>query len=139
MPFDRVGGGHDLAAIRDSRRHRLLEEDVLAGFERGDRGLGMLVPHGDDRHRVDLGIGEQVAIVGRRFLHAELGRHSLEPLRRARAERGKLEIRNADDRLAMDLAEPAESDHGNANPVQGLLLRMLALSRALRSPPERVR
>jgi hypothetical protein len=38
------GGSHDLTAIFDGRRHRLLEKDVLASFEGGDGGLGMLNP-----------------------------------------------------------------------------------------------
>ena len=87
---------------------------MLAGRERGDRGLGVLVPHGDDGDGVDVGIGQQFAVVGGGLLDAELLRQRLQPVGRARAQGGELEMRNADDRLAMDLAEPAEADDRDA-------------------------
>ena len=113
--------GDDLLAVGDGAGHRLFEEDVLAGFERGDRRLGVLVPHGDDRDGVDLGVGEQLAVVGEGLLHAEFLGELGEPAFGARAERRKLEVRDADDRLAMDLAEPAEPDDADAQPVQSVL------------------
>ena len=54
------------SAVLDRARHRLFEEDVLAGLQRRDRRVGVLVPHGDDRDRVDVGIGEQLPVVGDR-------------------------------------------------------------------------
>ena len=90
---------------------------MLAGLERRDRGLGVLVPHRHDRDGVDLGIGQQVAIVAIGLGHAELPGQRCESLGRARAERGELEVRNADDRLTVDLAEPAEPDHADSKPL----------------------
>ena len=107
----------DRLTVRDRRRHRLLQEDVLACSERRERGRGVLVPHRHDRDRVDLGVGEQVVIVAVGLGDAELRRHRVEALRRARAQRGELEVRDADDRLAVDLAEPAEADHADAQPL----------------------
>ena len=49
---------------------------MLAGFERGDRRLGVLVPHGDDRHRIDVGIGEHVAVVGDRSSSRRISRRA---------------------------------------------------------------
>ena len=117
MPSARGGRVDDRLAVGDGGRHRLLEEDVLAGLERRERGLGVLIPHGHDRDGVDLGIGEQVAIVAIGLGHAELRRHRGQALGRARAQRGELEVRNADDRLAVDLAEPAEADHADSQPL----------------------
>jgi hypothetical protein len=34
----------------------LFEEDMLAGLQRIDGNIGVLVPHGHDRHRIDVGI-----------------------------------------------------------------------------------
>ena len=90
---------------------------MLAGRERRDRGLGVLIPHRHDRDRVDLGIGQQVAIVAIGLGHAELPGHRCESLGRARAERGELDVRNADDRLTVDLTEPAEADHADSKPL----------------------
>ena len=80
-PLGPLGGGDDLAAVFDGRGDRLLEEDMLAGVERGDCRLRVLVPHRDDRDRVDVGIGEQLAVVAGRLRHAEFRRHRLEPIR----------------------------------------------------------
>ena len=102
-------------AIGDCAGDRLFQEHVLAGFERRDCGLGVLVPHGDDRHGVDLGIGKHVAVVGIGLAHAELGGLLLQPVRAARAQRREFEARHADDGFAMDLAEPAQTDHADAD------------------------
>ena len=63
MPLAPFDAAMILLAVRDRRGDRLFEEDVLAGLQRGDRRLGVLVPHGADRDRVDVGIGEQVVVV----------------------------------------------------------------------------
>ena len=108
-------GGHDLLRIGDCAGDRLFQEHMLAGFERRDCGRGVLVPHGDDRHGVDLGIGKHVAVVGIGLAHAELGRLLLQPVRAARAQRREFEARHADDGFAVDLAEPAQTDHADAD------------------------
>ena len=66
MPLRLCAAAMIFCASATVRGHRLFEEHVLAGFERRDRRLGVLVPHGDDRHRIDLGIGQHVAVVGDR-------------------------------------------------------------------------
>ena len=93
----------------------------LPACERRDRRLGVLVPHGDDRDGVDIRVGEQLAVVGIGLLHAELLGERGETAFGARAERGKLEIGDADDGVAMDLAEPAEPDDADPQPVQSVL------------------
>jgi hypothetical protein len=85
-------------------------------------GGGVLVPHGDDRDGVDLGISEHVAIVGVGLAHAELGGLLLQPVGTARAQRREFEARHADDGLAVDLAEPAQTDHADADRAHRLLL-----------------
>ena len=45
---------------------------MLAGLKRGDGGFGVLVPHGDDRDGIDVGIGQHVAIVAEGLFDAEL-------------------------------------------------------------------
>jgi hypothetical protein len=76
-----------------------------------------LVPHRNDRDRIHVGVVEQLAIVAGRLRHAEFRRHRLEPIRGARAQRGELQIGNAQERVAVDFAKPAESDHPDAKPV----------------------
>ena len=94
---------------------------MLAGLERGDRRLAVLVPHGADRDRVDIRIGEQVVVVAIELLHPELFAHGGEPVGRARAERGEFQIGDAGDGLGMDLAEPAEPDHPDAQTIHEIL------------------
>ena len=89
---------------------------MLAGFERRDRRLGVLIPHRHDRDRVDLGIREQLVVVAVGLGDTELLGHRREPLGRARTQRGQLEVGHADDRLAVDLAEPAKADHADSQP-----------------------
>ena len=58
-----VPGVQDAVAAVDGDRHRLLAEDVLAGLQRGDRVLLMAVVGRGDGDRVDVGSGDQLAIV----------------------------------------------------------------------------
>ena len=90
---------------------------MLAGLQRGDRRLGVLVPHGADRDGIDVGIGQHVVVVAVELLHPELLAHGGEPVGRAGAERGQFQVGNAGDGLGVDLAEPAESDHPDAQTV----------------------
>ena len=90
---------------------------MLAGFERRDCRLGVLVPHGADRDRVDIGIGEHVFVVAVELLDAELIAHRGEPVRRARAQRRQLEVGNTHNGLGVDFAEPAQPNHPNAQPI----------------------
>ena len=120
MPFAFFDAAMICSAVGHRARHRLLEEDVLAGLKRGDGGLGVLVPHGHDRHGVDIGIGEQISVVGKGLFDAELLGQFAEPAFRARAERRQLEIGDADDRLAVNFSEPSEPDDANPQPVQAL-------------------
>ena len=94
---------------------------MLAGLERSDRRLGVLVPHGADRDRVDLRIGQHVVVVAVELLDAELLAHGGEAVGRARAERGEFEVGHAGDGLGVDLAEPAEPDHPDAQTVHEYL------------------
>ena len=45
-------------------REGLLEVDVLAGVQRAQRDLGVLVVGKGDRHRIDVGAGEELLVVG---------------------------------------------------------------------------
>ena len=55
-----VGQGGHLASIRAGQRERLLDEDVLAGFEDALRERGVRGNRCGDDHRVRLGIAEDV-------------------------------------------------------------------------------
>ena len=79
---------------------------MLARLQRRNRGVGVLVPHRADGNRVDL-VGEHFAVVAIRLLDGELFGLLRQPVRRARAQRGKFQVRNADDGPAVDFAEPA--------------------------------
>ena len=120
MPFAPLEAAMIFSAVRDGRGDRLFEEHVLAGFERGDGRLGVLVPHGADRDGVDVGIGQHVVIVAVELLDAELLAHRGQPVGRARAEGREFEVGNAGDGLGMDLAEPAQPDHADAQTVHHL-------------------
>src|SRR5262249_52006340 len=72
-----------------------------------------------------LGIGQHVAIVGVGLAHAELGGLLLQPVGTARAQRRKFEAGQADDGFAVDLAEPAQTDHADADRAHRLLLPTL--------------
>jgi hypothetical protein len=61
----------DALAIRDRTGHGLFEENMLAGSQRRQCGIGMLVPHGGDAHRIDVGVLQQLIIIGVGFLDAE--------------------------------------------------------------------
>ena len=87
---------------------------MLSGFERGRRRLSMLVPHGDDRHRVDLGISEKLAVVGEGLLHSELSGHLRERALGPRAERRELKMGDSDDRFAVNFTEPSKPDNADA-------------------------
>src|SRR6266508_3387255 len=74
--------------LRERRRQRLLEQDILAPLQRGDADLGVKVVRNDDVHDVDvrarqqlavteihLGVREVLASGGRRRLAAARDRH----------------------------------------------------------------
>jgi len=64
--FDELIGGFE------GGRHRFLDEDVLAGLRRLLRDLGVQVVRRADAHGVDVGVFDQLAIVGVRLPDGEL-------------------------------------------------------------------
>ena len=58
------GRFHDLVALGSRQTHRLFDEDVLAGLQRGDRRLGVQIRRQADIDQVDRLVGEQVLKIG---------------------------------------------------------------------------
>ena len=83
---------------------------MLAGRERGKRGRGVLIPHRDDAHRLQLGVGEHGLVVGERAPHTERLREGGEARGVTRAERVQLDVGQTGECLAVLLAEPTEAD-----------------------------
>ena len=77
------GRGDQPVALGKRRRHRLLEEHVLAALERGDPDLGVEVIRDDHVYRVDVGPVQEAAVIevdGRvREIPAGLGGARLRP------------------------------------------------------------
>ncbi len=119
----RPGGLHDGIAIGQGRGHRLLEEDVHSGFERRQRRLAVLVPHGRDADRLEFWVGQHLVVISKGLRDAEPLRHVRQPGPGARAQRVQLDVGQAGESLAVLLPEPAEPDdavfdrvHGKDNP-----------------------
>ena len=96
---------------------------MLARRQRVNRRHRVLIPHGDDGHRVDIRVGQHVAVVEAGLLHAKFFRLGFQPGGRAGAEGGEFQISDAPDRLAVNLAEPAQPDHANAQSLHAILLK----------------
>ena len=104
----------DLAAERDRRRHRLLEQDVTPGGEGRHGDLGMAVVGGRDHHRRDGGVVEErapVAVGGA----AVGGGEGLRLLPPAAADGDKARVRLARDRRGVDGAEVAGADDADSD------------------------
>ena len=110
----------DLLRVGDRGGDGLFEEDVLAGLEGGDGGLGVLVPHGADGDGIDLRIGEHVVVVAVEFFDAEFFAKGGQAVLGAGAQGGELEVGDAGDGFGVDFAEPAEADDADAQFVHVL-------------------
>ena len=95
---------------------------MLARLQRRHRRFLVLIPHRGDADRLDLGIGQHFRVIGETLFHAEpvadLGEAGFGP----GAETRDLHLGNGRERLAVFLAEPAETDdtvlhllHGGAS------------------------
>ena len=77
----------------------------------------MLIPHGYNRNRINIWIGQHVAVIAIGFFHAEFGGHLRETVRCSRAQSGELKIGDADNGIAMDFTEPSETNNANAQSI----------------------
>jgi hypothetical protein len=108
--LSRAGGAHDSLTIGNRGCHRLLDENVLPCPQGGDGGRGVLVPHGNDGDRLDIGILEKLLIVCVEARHMEAFAEFPQTHLVARAQcmqRGIGQLRQS---VAMDLSETAETD-----------------------------
>ena len=69
------GGCGDRLGFGERGGKRLLAHDVLAGGNRRQHDVGMSEVRGRDGHRLDLRVGDQLAIVGVALTDAELRLH----------------------------------------------------------------
>ena len=97
-------------AILHRRCHRLLDQDVLAGGEPGERRLGVVVPGCHDGERIDLRVQGELPIVRAGAGDTMLARHLRETVFRPVAKRGELKLRMVGDGPAMHRPEPADPD-----------------------------
>jgi hypothetical protein len=108
------GGVANQPAIGHRMGHRLFQKHVLARVQRRQGRRGMLVPHGDDADRVDVGIGEQLVVIRIELGDPVFAAELLEPRGRAGAQGGQFERRNRRYGVAVNLAEPSQADHGDS-------------------------
>ena len=125
-----AGGVGDREGVREAAPDRLLDPDVLARLDRGERDLAVHGVRGRDRDGIDLRVVEHRAPVLRGALEPDvLGVRA--PVRGhvgrgdepgCEGERGKV-VAHAAERGRMDASHPAQPDHAYPDvPVHCLLL-----------------
>jgi hypothetical protein len=110
-----VGGVGNRFGLGQRGRQRLFAHHMLAGLDRRQHDIAMGEigrRHGDG---VDIGIGEQFAIIGVGLGRAELLLHVGDAGRVEIADSGQLGAVDGAQRLAMERAPEARSDHAEAN------------------------
>jgi len=106
----------DGLGVGDAQRHRLLQQDVLAGPQRRDGGAAMQRVRQGDHDRVHVAAGQQVVVVRERWAAAQLLLPPAEQLFVDVADRGDLGPRLGGEVLKMAAAVPADSDHTDPQP-----------------------
>jgi hypothetical protein len=92
---------------------------MLARLERGERRLQMVIDMGDDRDQIDLGVVEELTVIGVGPGHAVLPGHLVEPFRPTRADGRELGLGELFQGVNVVFAEPAEPDHATTYSVHG--------------------
>jgi hypothetical protein len=88
---------------------------MFAGFEGGDGGLDMLVPHRDDTDDVDFGVCEHVVIIGVRGGDIESIDDFFKAIGAARADGVDLRLGQVMQGFAVFFAKPSEPDDAAFN------------------------
>ena len=83
--FSSIGSFNNFLAIFLCRSHGLFQENMFARFNRGQRRRGVLIPHRGDANRIDIGIGQQLVVIGIGFRNTKSLGNLLQSLGRARA------------------------------------------------------
>jgi hypothetical protein len=105
--------------IFEGGRHRLFDEDRLAGSERGHDGIAMVVLSGRDADRVDVGIGDQVPVIVVVARHPETGRDLGRPFAGARRDSDDFGVANRAVRVEVTLPELPETDDADVHLCPG--------------------
>ena len=115
----RAGGGEQAVAVLQRRRHRLLEQHVLAGVEGGHADLRVQVVGHDDRDRVDVAAGEQRAVADVHRRRREIARGGSGGRLAGAGDSGEGGARRGRDRGSVMAAPEAVADqteaHGEAD------------------------
>ena len=118
-PSGPPGGLDHAIGLGQRDRHRLVDDDVLAGLERLHGQVGVGVVRGRDHDQIDVGGRDELreGLVGR---DAALAGGLLAPAGVARRDRPQLEPIGPPDQVAVEdpagvaVADDANSDHGAA-------------------------
>ena len=94
--------GDEIEAFGRTRSHGLFQKDMLARSKRGEGDLVVVFPMSRDADDIDVGIGEEFAVVGDAVGDAKLGSGELEALRIAVREGDEFAARERPDRPGMD-------------------------------------
>ncbi|MPM16346.1 hypothetical protein SDC9_62724 [bioreactor metagenome] len=140
-----LGGPGDVARLGGRDAHRLLDPERLAGLDGGQRHLAVQEVRCADRHHVDLGIGQHLAVVRRRPLEPERADGG-EPglghgVTRGHQPRADLQVReilgDAPVGAGVHPAHPPEADHPHADAwgTAGGYVRHVAPSLLARATP----
>ncbi len=109
-PEGPLGCGRRLIRKRHTVRHRLLEQDVLAGAGRIDGDIAVGVSRSHDADGIDLSVGGQLLVMRMRLGNAETPGDLLDALGAARAHLNKLDGGDVREHLRVHFAEEPETD-----------------------------
>ena len=91
---------------------------MLAASQRLDRDVAMVVNMRRDADRVDVGIGQQVAVVGVPLLDLMTVGHFGQSFGPPGTQGRQFDVRHLGQVVGMDLAEPTQTDHSPADAVR---------------------
>jgi hypothetical protein len=111
----RARRGRDGVVLGKRAGRRLLQRDVLAGRQCGDRVLGMHVMRGEDVDRIDVRVLEQAAVVAVDALGRPLGRTARREREVAVADGDNTRARVLEVTETLEIGDAAAADDADAN------------------------
>jgi hypothetical protein len=121
-----LGRGDEAVALGHRAGHRFFQEDVLAGPEGGQGRRQVVGNVGDDAHRFDRRVGEEIAIVPVVARHAQPLLDFPAALVLTRANGKQLHVGQRGNHVGMFLAEEPQADHAITDALHAATLGRLS-------------